>query len=344
MSNKLLFIGEFPPPYGGVTVKDSLLRDEIFSSCDAKTFDLYDFKRRPIALPSLAIALARAVRGADRIALGIGSNSRQSTMLGIIAKLRGREFLGNVTVFMMGRELADYLGENPGQVWKYQAARCVFAESRSLMADFETVGCRNSRYLSNFRRGDRARAPRAVGDTVHFVYFAQVRPEKGIDTLAAAARTLNSEGLADKFDIAVYGTVVDGFQNEFERLLSDVPNMTYKGAFDAATGDVCAELNMYDAAVSSSSWREGMSGSNIECKFAGVANIVSDAGFNPECVGNGVDGLIVRPRNVGSLVEAMRSVIEDRGLLARLKRNSYEDRVNYDVATWKREVLDVVCG
>lgn len=205
MNNKLLFIGEFPPPYGGVTVKDSLLRDEIFSSCDAKTFDLYDFKRRPIALPGLAIALARAVRGADRIALGIGSNSRQSTMLGIIAKLRGREFLGNVTVFMMGRELADYLGENPGQVWKYQAARCIFAESRSLMADFEAVGCRNSRYLPNFRKGDRARAPRAVGDTVHFVYFAQVRPEKGIDTLAAAARTLNSEGLADKFDITVYG-------------------------------------------------------------------------------------------------------------------------------------------
>ena len=35
-------------------------------------------------------------------------------MLGIIAKLRGREFLGNVTVFMMGRELADYLRGESG--------------------------------------------------------------------------------------------------------------------------------------------------------------------------------------------------------------------------------------
>lgn len=59
--------------------------------------------------------------------------------------------------------------------------------------------------LAQLPKGGQARAPRAVGDTVHFVYFAQVRPEKGIDTLAAAARTLNSEGLADKFDIAVYG-------------------------------------------------------------------------------------------------------------------------------------------
>ncbi len=343
MSNRLLFIGEFPPPYGGVTVKDSLLRDEIFSSCDAKFFDLYDFKRRPIALPTLAIELAREIRGADRIALGIGSNSRLSTMLSIIAKLRGREFLGNVTVFMMGRELADYLGENPGQVWKYQAARCIFAESRSLVADFEAVGCCNSRFLPNFRKGDRAREPRAVGDTVHFVYFAQVRPEKGIDTLADAARTLNSEGLVGKFDIAVYGTVVEGFQDEFEHLLSDVPNMMYKGAFDAATGDVCAELNQYDCSVSSSSWREGMSGSNIECKFSGIANIVSNAGFNPECVHGGIDGLLVKPREIDSLAEAMRSIIEDHELLFQLKCGSYDDRNHYDVATWKSGVLDVVC-
>lgn len=342
MSNRLLFIGEFPPPYGGVTVKDSLLRDEIFSSCDAKFFDLYDFKRRPIALPTLAIELAREIRGAERIALGIGSNSRLSTMLGIIGKLKGREFLGNVTVFMMGRELADYLEENPGQVWKYQAARCIFAESRSLVTDFEVVGCCNSRFLPNFRKGDRAREPRAVGDTVHFVYFAQVRPEKGINTLADAARTLNAEGLADKFDIAVYGTVVEGFQDEFEHLLIDVPNMMYKGAFDAATGDVCAELNQYDASSSSSSWCEGMSGSNIECKFAGIANIVSDVGFNPECVHDGEDGLLVKPRSVDSLAEAMRRVIVDHELLSRLKRGSYEDRVNYDIATWKQEVLGVV--
>ena len=337
MSNRLLFIGEFPPPYGGVTVKDSLLRDEIFSSCDAKFFDLYDFKRRPIALPTLAIELAREIRGADRIALGIGSNSRLSTMLSIIAKLRGREFLGNVTVFMMGRELADYLGENPGQVWKYQAARCIFAESRSLVADFEAVGCCNSRFLPNFRKGDRAREPRVVGDTVHFVYFAQVRPEKGIETLADACARLDSAGLSGRYSVDVYGSVLDGYGDAFEALLARTPAMEYKGAFDAAHGDVYELLNRYDSS-SSSSWQEGMSGSNIECKFAGVANIVSSAGFNPECVRDGAEGILVEPRDVDSLAAAMRGVIEDRELLERLKRGSWESRVEYDVATWRDEV------
>lgn len=344
MSNKLLFIGEFPPPYGGVTVKDTLLCDEFFASCNATVFDLYDFKRRPAMLPSLGISLVRAICGADRIALGIGSHSRLSAMLGIIAKMRGCVFLGNVTVFMMGRELAEYLRECPKQVWKYAAVRCIFTESCSLIADFEAVGCRNARYLPNFRRGDEACAPLPVGEVVHFVYFAQVRPEKGIGTVAEAAKALNAAGLASKFDVAVYGTVVEGFRDDFERLLNGVPNVIYKGAFDATKGDVYVELNQYDSSVSSSSWREGMSGSNIECKFAGIANIVSDAGFNSECVRDGMDGLLVKPRVVESLTNAMRSVIEDHELLERLKRGSWESRVVYDSATWKQEVLDVVCG
>lgn len=81
-----------------------------------------------------------------------------------------------------------------------------------------------------------------------------------------------------------------------------------------------------------------MSGSNIECKFAGVANIVSSAGFNPECVRDGAEGILVEPRDVDSLAAAMRGVIEDRELLEHLKRGSWESRVEYDVATWRDEV------
>ena len=87
-----------------------------------------------------------------------------------------------------------------------------------------------------------------------------------------------------------------------------------------------------------------MSGSNIECKFSGIANIVSNAGFNLECVHGGIDGLIVKPREIDSLVEAMYSVIENHEFLFQLKCGSYDDRIHYDVATWKSEVLNVVCN
>lgn len=337
MSNRLLFIGEFPPPYGGVTIKDEMLLADVFDGLDPAVFNLYDFKRRPWIFPALCLCLAREVKLADHIALGLGDNARLSKMLGIIASLRGERFLRNVTAFMMGRTLTTYLAERPGEVGRFQQCGHIYAESRALVAEFEELGVRCASYLPNFRKGDRARAPRPVGDIVRFVYFAQVRPEKGIETLADACARLDSAGLSGRYSVDVYGSVLGGYGDAFEALLARTPAMEYKGAFDAAHGDVYELLNRYDSS-SSSSWQEGMSGSNIECKFAGVANIVSSAGFNPECVRDGAEGILVKPRDVDSLAAAMRGVIEDRELLERLKRGSWESRVEYDVATWRDEV------
>lgn len=337
MSNRLLFIGEFPPPYGGVTIKDEMLLADVFDGLDPAVFDLYDFKRRPWIFPALCLGLAREVKLADHIALGLGDNARLSKMLGIIAFLRGERFLRDVTAFMMGRTLTTYLAERPDEVGRFQQCGHIYAESRTLVAEFEELGVRCASYLPNFRKGDRARAPRPVGDVVRFVYFAQVRPEKGVETLADACARLDSAGLSGRYSVDVYGSVLDGYDDAFEALLARTPAMEYNGAFDAAHGDVYELLNRYDSS-SSSSWQEGMSGSNIECKFAGVANIVSSAGFNPECVRDGAEGILVDPRDVDSLAAAMRGVIEDRELLERLKRGSWESRVEYDVATWRDEV------
>lgn len=341
MRNKILYIGEFPPPYGGVTVKNDLLVNEVLDGCDNELFDLYTFKRDKFGAPLAACKLLAAIRRADKICVGVGHPFRTCMVFRIAKMLRGKDFLNNITVFMMGMGTPGYLREHPGYIGDVSKGRCIFAESETLVRELEELGC-TARYLPNFRKGDRACEPRPVGDRVHFVYFAQVRAEKGFDTLAEAVRMLNAAGFQDKFDVAVYGSVIEGYRQQFEQLLAATPNMEYKGVFDASTGDVYAELNRYDSSSSSSSWREGMSGSNIECKFAGIANIVSDAGFNPECVHDGVDGLLVKPRDIGSLAEAMLSVVEDHELLEHLKMGSYEDRVHYDVAAWKAEVLDAI--
>lgn len=337
---KVAFIGEFPPPYGGVTVKDSLLVEDVLKGWDVERMDLYRFKSEKAKAPMLALKLLVAIRRADRVCVGVGHPFRTCMVFRLARILRGQDFLGNVTVFSMGMGEGGYLREHPRHLQNARRCGCFFAESETLVRELEALGC-TARYLPNFRRGDCAREPRPVGEVVRFVYFAQVRKEKGFDTLCEAARTLNAEGLQGCFSVTVYGNVLEGYEAEFGRLLADVPNMEYKGAFDTSANDVYAELNQYDSS-SSSSWREGMSGSNIECKFAGIANIVSDAGFNPECVRDGVEGLLVRPRDVDSLAGAMRSVILDHDLLARLKRGSYDSRIQYDVSIWKKKVLNAL--
>lgn len=342
MSSGLLYIGEFPPPYGGVTIKNSLLVNEVLNGLSPDCLDLYRFKRGLTAAAGGAVKLAGLLRNADRVAVGVGHPARMCWIFKLAKLLRGEAFLGNITVFMMGVSTPDYLESHPRYIADVSKARCIFTESEKLNKKFAELGCANTRYLPNFRRGDGARDPRPVGETVKFVYFAQVRPEKGFDTLCDACLKLNAEGLEGRYAVSVYGSVLDEYRDEFSASLKAVSNMVYKGAFDAAGNDIYAELNQYDASVSSSSWREGMSGTNIECKFAGVANIVSSAGFNPECVEDGVDGLLVKPRDVDSLTAAMRKCVADHEMLGDMKQASYKSRVRYDVDTWKTEVLEVV--
>ena len=341
MKKRILFIGEFPPPYGGVTIKDSLIVDELSDSFDVQRFDLYRFKKEEYKFPIIAIQLIMAIKKAENICIGVGHPFRTCMIFRIARFLHGKKFQENITDFMMGIKTPTYLKKHPQFIPDISNGRCIFTESDQLIKQFEELGCHNARYLPNFRKGDKAREPRPVGEVVKFVYFAEIRPEKGIETLIDAVIKLNSEDLQQQFDVSVYGNIIDGYQNTFQSAIADIPNIRYKGAFDSSTKDVYAELNRYDSSVSSS-WREGMSGSNIECKFAGIANIVSDAGYNPECVTDGVDGLLVKPRDVDSLAAAMKKVIKDHEFLYDLKVGSFASREKYDVANWKQEVVRII--
>lgn len=339
---QLLFVGEFPPPYGGVTVKDSILVNDIFNESDLHVFDLYCFKRERAIFFINAIKLISEIKRADRVAIGVGHPARTCWLFRIAKLIRGKTFLRNITVFMMGTGTPCYLRSHPCYISDLSVGRCIFTESETLNNELLALGCANGRYLPNFRSSVNECEPRDVGKVVRFVYFAQVRPEKGIEVLLDAVKILNNSSLKGEFSLAIYGSIVNGYEDQFRSLLYGLPNVEYKGEFDASQQNVYLELNQYDISVSSSSWNEGMSGSNIESKFAGIASIVSDVGFNAECVKNGVSGLLVKPGDVDSLVSAMAQVIANHPLLFRLKLGSFDSRIEYDAATWKQEVLSTV--
>ena len=45
---KTLYIGEFPPPMGGVTVKNELLKNKVYNDSEMIFFDLYSCKKNPL--------------------------------------------------------------------------------------------------------------------------------------------------------------------------------------------------------------------------------------------------------------------------------------------------------
>lgn len=337
--NSILFIGEFPPPYTGVTVKDVTLCEQIFDGFEVERFDLYQFKYKKYLFPVLCLKLLSAIRKSKRICIGVGHPFRTCVIFRLAKLLRGEQFLDNITVFMMGVGTPLYLQKHKKYIPYISKGKCIFAEGESLVQSLESLGLNNAFYLPNFRSKEHALPPRLVNDKVRFVYFARVCSEKGADTLLEAVAKLNEAGFESQYEVDIWGHIAPDFKERFDSLLQPLSNAEYRGVFDAAKGDVYKLLNSYDSSVSSSSWGEGMSGTNIECKFAGIANIVGDGGLNPESVSNGENGYVVLAGNVDVLVEAMTSLIEDHDLLYQMKCASFEDRKGFSTDLWKERIL-----
>ena len=72
------------------------------------------------------------------------------------------------------------------------------------------------------------------------------------------------------------------------------------------------------AFVLPSTKREGLARSLIEAMAYGVAPVVTDCGGSPELVVHGVSGLVVPVADADALATAMRTLLDDAGLRARL--------------------------
>jgi glycosyltransferase involved in cell wall biosynthesis len=87
----------------------------------------------------------------------------------------------------------------------------------------------------------------------------------------------------------------------FTGMRSDVPSV-----LSAATVSVLPSLS------------EGLPNAILESMAAGLPVVATRVGGTPEAVQDGVTGLLVPPRDPAALVAALRAVIEDRELAARL--------------------------
>jgi glycosyltransferase involved in cell wall biosynthesis len=80
--------------------------------------------------------------------------------------------------------------------------------------------------------------------------------------------------------------------------------------------DIPSLLRLADLAVHCS-YEEGSSNAVLEAMAAGLPLVVTDAGGNAEAVLDGVNGLVVPPRDPAALAAAILRIVEDRTLASR---------------------------
>lgn len=160
------------------------------------------------------------------------------------------------------------------------------------------------------------------------VYVGRLSPEKGVDAYVEAARLLPN---------AHFLVVGDGPLRG--RLEAAAPgNVHFLGYLERREAlRVVAGSDVYVQP----SRREGLSTALLEAMALRVPVVATRVGGNVELVRDGVTGLLVNPDDPSGLAEAIRRILDDRGLASRLAGEAY--RLVETEYSWSRVVEKYLC-
>ena len=158
-------------------------------------------------------------------------------------------------------------------------------------------------------------------DIFHFLFIGRVMKEKGIDELLEAMRMLIKDGV--KCILDVVGPFEEDYKDKLEKYEKD-GWLKYYGYQE----DVRPFIKACDCFVLPS-YHEGMANTNLECAASGRPIITSIIPGCKEAVRNNNSGLLVEPKNVDSLHDAMKKMlvlkIKDRMKMGEAGRKHMEE-------------------
>ena len=250
---------------------------------------------------ALAARLARVPARINAVAgMGYVFSSRDLTarLLRVPVRLSLRAALG-------GRHTRLIL-QNPDDVALFEHARLVDAAHVRLIPG-SGVDCQRFR---RHRASHRSDAPPRV------LLAARLLWDKGIAEYVEAARILRARGVAATFLLA--GTPDAGNP-------AAVPVETVRGwvrdgliEWPGHVDDMAALLASVDVGVLPTYYREGLPKSLIEAAACGLPLVTCDVPGCREVVTDGVEGLLVPPRDAGALATAIARLLEDPDLRERM--------------------------
>ncbi len=332
---RILMIGPEPPPVGGTTVLFRSLVEALGDRPGITVTVVNTVGVRgsgaagPLRLLRLAWSVFRGMRGADVAALHVSTTGLH--LLGPLAVCAARRSRIPLIIRKFGG--SDFLEYGPVRracaLWALRRADLYLAETLDLVERGRATGL-SAEWLPNSRA-----MPKLTGtgarDCRRFVFLGQIHSGKGVRELLAAGERLPS-GLS----VDVYGILgFDIAEDEFAGL----ERVYYRGA--VRPGDVHGVLVAHDALVLPSYYGgEGYPGVILEAYAAGLPVVSTRWRAIPELVDEGVTGLLVDPRDAGALHDAMLSLVEDKGLYARLREGVRRIREQFSDEVWQEKFLE----
>lgn len=304
----IVYIGSFPPPYGGVTVKNALLCKHLSERVNLQIINLSKVKKLDTGLILKFVHCLASRRGS--LILGVSSNWRR----------RLTDFLYYFNRSKMERSLLFVMGgkvpEDEAYVHRMGRYKHMYVETESMRRLFEERGAENVSVYPNCR--ERPKTPIAVKKctegSMSSVFFSLIGPDKGVRLVLETAEAL------PQMSFHFYGRIEEGFSDEFFSTVEVAENVEYHGVLDPVDGDILAELNKYDLHLFPTLCsNEGVPGVIAETKMAGVPTIASDRSYNAELIADEVDGVLAHTDAPCELVRILGSLMSQPDVVDDMK-------------------------
>lgn len=336
---RVLFVGAFPPPgrniFGGhVTACRTLMQSSFPSHFDLDLIDSTQISNPP---PSLAVRLVIAARRLLQflwrfernkpdvvlLFLAIGASVWEKGSMAWYARLRGTP----AVLFPRGGGLLDHAVASAAYRRflriAFRGAKMVFCQSpkwHSFVVEVLGFAPEQAPVIMNWTattellelgRGRVARA-RAAGP-MRLLFVGWIETQKGVIELLEAARRL---AVDRPYNIDLVG---DGaFAPEAASLVRQwglEDRVRFRGWLSGASlREALAESDIFVLP----SWEEGLPNAMIEAFAARLAVVVTGVGGVPDVAVDGVNALVVPPRNVDELHSALSRMIQNDDLRERL--------------------------
>ncbi|MFK8078796.1 MAG: glycosyltransferase family 4 protein [Granulosicoccus sp.] len=322
---------EFPLNRTGMNpLKDWASRNALRAIMSQDNIDLvFSYNAKPVIYASLAAASLSVPSISLITGLGYGFS-------GDTAKAR---IIGKLMTVLYRRALR----KNSAVIFQNNDDRGLF-ESLSLIPVSATVATVDGSGvdLDEFQW----REPRA-NPHLRFMFAGRLIKEKGVSLFIEAAAQLKNDFQDAEF--FVLGDPQPGSPSsiDLERLqqLHDAGVVTHH----LRRTDIAQFLATCDVLVLPSFYREGVPRSILEALSTGLAVITTDGPGCRETVTDGVNGLLVKPRDPDSLTNAMRKLLENPETVVAMSHASRElaqtrfdvNKVNDDVVAIVKDVVRI---
>ncbi len=354
---RLLFVGAFPPPHrqifgGHVTACRTLLESSFPLHFDLDLIDSTQISNPPPGLPTRLFIAARRFgqflwrferRHPDVVLLflAIGASVVEKCAMAWYARMRGVP----AVLFPRGGSLRDSADRSPAyrrflQI-AFRGGKMVFCQSPQLQAfAIEVLGftadqapvIMNWTATTELLAVGRRRHVRTEGP-IRILFVGWLELQKGVLELLEALRGLDTER---QYSIDFVG---DGaLAREAATLVRDwglSERVQFRGWLTRP--QVREALTDADIFVLPS-WEEGMPNAMIEAFAAKLAVVVTNVGGVPDVAVDGINALLIRPRNVHELRNAIARLIENDSLRIELANAGFataERKFGIDAAVAK---------